>query len=208
MQSREPDDEPKPAAGSTEAESKGLDAKRTISSPAEGEVFSLDIPFYRTRGAFSLPPYRQRKAIRVGHPATSAPFPLLLKFLVFMNMGEICAQNLEPVEVTGKILLTKELDGILERRMGVREGRWMENRLKVQRATGQNRLIRSRMRLVSGCRHRRQQLSPHPSDEESRRREKETARTWVTVECDKSQVRASPLPKVAQKKGRTCGAPG
>jgi hypothetical protein len=40
-----------------------------------------------------------------------APTPSLLKFLVFIEMAAIPSQNLQRVGLTGKIVLTKDLEG-------------------------------------------------------------------------------------------------
>jgi len=45
--------------------------------------------------------------------AIGVPYPSLSRFLVFMKIAGILAQNHERVRLTGKFLLTKELFGIL-----------------------------------------------------------------------------------------------
>src|SRR5271169_5515186 len=61
-------------------------------------------------------------------PITRTPSPSPPKFLVFMKIGEICAQIREAVGVRGKFVLTKELGWIL----GGCTGALAAGRLKMQ----------------------------------------------------------------------------
>jgi len=56
------------------------------------------------------------------------PLPPPTKFLVFMELAGFCAQSVERVGVTGKIVCTMELGEIFWGWMGVAPGRWSENR--------------------------------------------------------------------------------
>src|SRR5271157_349658 len=58
----------------------------------------------------------------------SAYAPLPPKFLVFMKMARFFAQTTERVGVTGKIIRTKELGGIISGWTEVLAGRWVKNR--------------------------------------------------------------------------------